>query len=125
MLKKSLNAYRRQINLFYRVIRKKLEDMYAYRERVTCFQIDIKDDEAVQDIIDTIYQNLTASIFLLTMQALVNLKTLITILTEIFETCLMSILWQPSIFLVWLVKRWQRFSQGILSILLVWRAVSF
>ena len=33
-----------------------LEDMYAYRERVTCFQIDIKDDEAVQDIIDTIYQ---------------------------------------------------------------------
>lgn len=36
--------------------KEKLEDMYAYRERVTCFQIDIKDDEAVQDIIDTIYQ---------------------------------------------------------------------
>ena len=36
--------------------KEKLEDMYAYRERVTCFQIDIKDDEAVQDIVDTIYQ---------------------------------------------------------------------
>ncbi|EMB87344.1 SDR family oxidoreductase [Streptococcus mutans] len=36
--------------------KEKLEDMYAYREGVTCFQIDIKDDEAVQDIIDTIYQ---------------------------------------------------------------------
>ncbi|HHF7056073.1 SDR family NAD(P)-dependent oxidoreductase [Streptococcus mutans] len=36
--------------------KEKLEDMYAYRERVTCFQIDIKDDGAVQDIIDTIYQ---------------------------------------------------------------------
>ncbi|BAQ23906.1 SDR family NAD(P)-dependent oxidoreductase [Streptococcus troglodytae] len=36
--------------------KEKLEDMYAYRERVTCFQIDIKDDEAVKDIVDTIYQ---------------------------------------------------------------------
>ena len=36
--------------------KEKLEDMYAYRERVTCFQIDIKDDETVQDIVDTIYQ---------------------------------------------------------------------
>ena len=36
--------------------KEKLETMYAHRRPVTCFSVDITDDEALKAIVDTIYQ---------------------------------------------------------------------
>ena len=72
----------------------KLEKCYRHVKNKTCLAIDLRDDNAIKEMVDYLYQRFGRIDVLSIMLASVNLSLMIITLVKKFVICLTSIPWR-------------------------------
>lgn len=101
--------------------KEKLEKRYAKASHISAIGMDIKDSKAIESVLQTLFQNMVALMYLSIMLVLDFLKIITILPVTKLKKCLRLIPWPAFIFLDLWRNIWQNKDMGIFLILFLWQ----